>query len=279
MTHRQLVPLLLLLACTNLPTDTDEDLLSDALEAELGTNPENPDSDGDGLLDGLEVHAHLTDPTQADSDGDADEDGWELEVGLDPLDASSKRYPNGWPHLGVATKRELQREPAPALVTPGQRVDNLVLRHPEATRVELYDFARDGRPIVLIDVGRSALSDFVGWIELGAPSIERIGPPPTAFYDAIVNGTVRVIFSWPEYTTGEPTSDDDLINGFGNRDIPDDVAILIDRNFSVWAHLGRRGLGLEDPSDRSKLYSFVLLDQDMVVLAINDWDAVVAALP
>jgi hypothetical protein len=278
MIHRHL-PLLLLLACANLPTDADEDLLSDTLEAELGTNPEDPDSDGDGLLDGLEVHAHLTDPTQADSDGDGDDDGWELEVGLDPLDASSKRYPNGWPHLDVATKRELQREPAPAGVTPGQRVDNLILRHPEATRVELYDFARDGRPVVLFDVGNSSLSGFISWIEEGGGPSNAINNPPQAFYDAIVNGTVRVVFSWPEESEGLPTPDIALTSGFGNRDIPDDVAILIDRNFSVWAHLGRRGLGVDDAYARSQTYSFVLLDQDMVVLAINDWDAVVAALP
>ncbi|MFH1661936.1 MAG: hypothetical protein ABIA02_02475 [Candidatus Falkowbacteria bacterium] len=36
-------------------TDTDGDLLSDKREEELGTNPNNPDSDGDGFMDGVEV--------------------------------------------------------------------------------------------------------------------------------------------------------------------------------------------------------------------------------
>ncbi|MFH1522555.1 MAG: CARDB domain-containing protein [Patescibacteria group bacterium] len=35
--------------------DTDGDLLADVREAELGTDPNNPDSDGDGFLDGVEV--------------------------------------------------------------------------------------------------------------------------------------------------------------------------------------------------------------------------------
>jgi len=36
-------------------TDTDGDLLVDRREAELGTDPNNKDSDGDGYLDGIEV--------------------------------------------------------------------------------------------------------------------------------------------------------------------------------------------------------------------------------
>ncbi len=39
----------------NSGVDTDKDGLSDAMEAKIGTNPNNPDSDGDGLNDGEEV--------------------------------------------------------------------------------------------------------------------------------------------------------------------------------------------------------------------------------
>ena len=38
--------------------DTDGDMLTDAQEAELGTNPELADSDGDGLTDFAEVGSH-----------------------------------------------------------------------------------------------------------------------------------------------------------------------------------------------------------------------------
>jgi hypothetical protein len=272
---------LLLLACGSLATDADEDLLSSTLERELGTDPKVADSDGDGLLDGLEVHVHLTDPVVADSDGDGDPDGWEVEVGLDPLDAASKRYPNGWPHLDVATKRELQRELAPSLVTGGERIGNFTLRHPEAERVELYDFARDGRPIVLVDVGTSALSAFATWIELeesfGAG--EAIGNPSEAVRDAVVEGSVRMILSWPEFSTGEPVSNSDHINFLKGFDVPPHVAILIDHGFAVWAHLGRRGLDESEFFNRSETFTFVLLDEDMIVQAIDDWAAVEAAIP
>ncbi|MEZ4432250.1 MAG: hypothetical protein R3F65_07535, partial [bacterium] len=67
-------------------SDTDEDGLTLAEEIELyGTDPENPDTDGDGLLDGREVELG-TNPQLADTDGDGLSDGREVdEVGSDPL--------------------------------------------------------------------------------------------------------------------------------------------------------------------------------------------------
>ncbi len=41
---------------TDLPPDSDNDGLSDGLEAMFGTNPNNPDTDSDGYLDGDEVN-------------------------------------------------------------------------------------------------------------------------------------------------------------------------------------------------------------------------------
>jgi len=69
------------------PTDDDADAdgLSDADEARLGTDPANPDSDGDGKTDGVEVHKHKTDPTKMDTDGDGAPDGAELAGNTDPL--------------------------------------------------------------------------------------------------------------------------------------------------------------------------------------------------
>ena len=42
------------------------------------TDPNEPDSDEDGLEDGAEVNTHMTDPTVKDSDGDGLEDGEEV---------------------------------------------------------------------------------------------------------------------------------------------------------------------------------------------------------
>lgn len=73
-------------------TDADLDGLRDEVEALLGTDPFDPDSDGDGLLDGDEVNSLGTDPLDEDTDGDGLGDGAEVkDHGTDPLDPDSDR--------------------------------------------------------------------------------------------------------------------------------------------------------------------------------------------
>jgi hypothetical protein len=50
--------------------DTDTDGLANSAETIMGTNPNNSDSDGDGLNDGLEIAQYGTNPLSTDSDGD-----------------------------------------------------------------------------------------------------------------------------------------------------------------------------------------------------------------
>ncbi len=97
--------------------DTDHDGVSDVREAELGTNPTNPDTDGDGLTDEWETRDfnpatpeidNPFDPTVADStgndesaepdgipdgqndwDGDGMSNALEFQFGLNPLDFGS----------------------------------------------------------------------------------------------------------------------------------------------------------------------------------------------
>lgn len=66
--------------------DSDADGLSDGEEVEYGTDPAVSDSDGDGLSDGDEVEAG-TDPVLVDTDGDGLSDGDEVAAGTDPFDA------------------------------------------------------------------------------------------------------------------------------------------------------------------------------------------------
>lgn len=66
------------------PVDADRDGLTDADEANLGTDPTSADSDGDGLPDRAEVSVYRTKPRAADSDGDSVGDGEEVRRGTNP---------------------------------------------------------------------------------------------------------------------------------------------------------------------------------------------------
>ncbi len=93
--------------------DADSDTLSNQHEYQIGSNPNAPDTDGDGLSDsaeyftrrtkvliadtdgdglsdGSEVNVHLTNPLVADTDGDGLSDGAEVNThGSNPLDRDS----------------------------------------------------------------------------------------------------------------------------------------------------------------------------------------------
>ncbi len=71
--------------------DYDGDLVPNGLERELGTNPYLPDTDGDGLDDGLEMDLYGTDPLKKDTDGDWLDDGEEVVKGKDGFITDPKR--------------------------------------------------------------------------------------------------------------------------------------------------------------------------------------------
>ncbi|MCA9879505.1 MAG: hypothetical protein KC442_17055 [Thermomicrobiales bacterium] len=67
-------------------TDLDADNIADNREWDLGLDPGNADTDGDGVADGDEITIYSTDPLNGDSDGDGLTDGEELfGVLTDPL--------------------------------------------------------------------------------------------------------------------------------------------------------------------------------------------------
>lgn len=62
----------------NKTQDRDNDQLSNYREQQLGLNLTNGDTDGDGLLDGVELKVHGTDPSKKDTDGDGVPDNIEV---------------------------------------------------------------------------------------------------------------------------------------------------------------------------------------------------------
>ncbi len=78
--------------------DTDQDGIPDEYETNdgnyhsptmTGTDPSNPDTDGDGLTDGVEVLTLRTDPNRVDTDRDGINDDVELANGTDPIRADT----------------------------------------------------------------------------------------------------------------------------------------------------------------------------------------------
>lgn len=65
-------------------SDTDNDGVADDVEADFGTDPSNPDTDGDTLLDGEELYVIGTDPRKVDTDWDGFTDAQESMSGSDP---------------------------------------------------------------------------------------------------------------------------------------------------------------------------------------------------
>lgn len=64
--------------------DADKDGLPDVREALLGTDPNSPDTDADGLFDKEEVDVYQTNPLNPDTDGDTYKDGDEVKNGYNP---------------------------------------------------------------------------------------------------------------------------------------------------------------------------------------------------
>ena len=74
---------------SGVPGDIDGDGLEDTIEAELGTDPFDLDTDDDGLTDGAEYYVNQTGTRNPDSDGDGVTDGVEIANGTDPNDPAS----------------------------------------------------------------------------------------------------------------------------------------------------------------------------------------------
>ena len=78
--------------------DADHDGLGTRMEVAYGSDPDVPDSDGDGIDDGEEVNVWQTSPTRADTDGDGLDDLDELEIwNTDPtvFDTDENGIPDG----------------------------------------------------------------------------------------------------------------------------------------------------------------------------------------
>ena len=94
--------------------DSDLDGLPDSQEARYKGKADNPDSDGDGILDGEEVYTYRTRVNDDDTDKDGFTDKQELDLGTNPL--SSKDKPEAYIQRPVLVDLNLTYETADGYV-------------------------------------------------------------------------------------------------------------------------------------------------------------------
>ena len=142
--------------CALEPEDEDGDRRSCELEYQAGSDPSVADSDGDGYLDGDEV----------------------LE-GKDPIDPQSVIYEGGWPYYwdkeSIDGPDWFYEAGSDTKVRPavGVTLPRLVGVDQFGEDVEIYDFAYQGRPI-LLDLSTAWCSPckaIARWLEEGDDSI------------------------------------------------------------------------------------------------------------
>lgn len=188
------------LALGAIACDADKDGLTNGWETQNGTDPKVSDSDGDGIDDGTELYEHGTDPALADSDGDGFDDGVEISLGVDPLDGNDAPYRGGWPMLPAEVKAEVADGPAEG-PNVGDRFPRLKLNDQHKDRVDLYDFAREGKPIIL-DIS----AEWCGPCQMVAMVLEGEQVPGMEYaypaYDLVQNGDVRWITIMGEDSSG-----------------------------------------------------------------------------
>ena len=130
--------------------DYDNDGLTNVQELLLETQLAIEDSDLDDLLDGEEVNVYGTNPTEPDSDGDGIEDGDEVYLGKNPIDPS-----DGGVRIPQTISRSINNEDDPAVtsvdvsVSLANRIDcSLNIR--DDYNVDVYStdvYGRIGSPI------------------------------------------------------------------------------------------------------------------------------------
>ena len=148
--------------------DTDGDGLTDAEEADLGTDPELADTDGDGIEDGEEVDLG-TDPLLTDTDGDTYSDADEIAEGTDPTDADDRIYIGYWPYN--PNKDDIEGTPLTGTIAEGDVIGHFIGPDQNAQDVDLYDFGGQGK-YTIVDISTGWCGYCQEWAALlaGMPS-------------------------------------------------------------------------------------------------------------
>jgi hypothetical protein len=233
--------------------DSDGDGLTDAEEADAGTDPEVEDTDGDRLMDGDEP-ANGTDPTAYDTDGDGYADGDEVTEGTDPTDADSKIYEGGWPYFW--DKDSIEEGSFSSTAGEGDEVPRFVAVDQYGEEVDLYDYAYTGKPI-MVDVSAvwcGPCNQMSNWLSHG----EDWGSGWDDLRDKLDNGD----FYWVTilFQDGSGAASDERDVATWDESYPNEhVMVVTDPGSKMTAHINPPGIP-----------SLSLIGEDMTWLVVDD---------
>jgi hypothetical protein len=215
--------------------DPDHDGLTNFQEFNARTDPNNPDTDGDGLTDADELNTYKTFPDKADSDGDGIPDGVEVQKGTDPSNAQSYDYATELSGVDVApatfmmSVNSLTNQATQQLIVTGHVIDG-------KTNIDLTPNLK-GTNYSSSDLNVCNFASPDGLVSAGASGSCIITVTNSGF-TATSNGTVST-FSPVEVS---------------NLSIPGAVAADIGGGFLSVA-TGTGGMVVVDVNDRTKPYT------------------------
>ena len=194
--------------------DTDGDGLTDDTEALLGTNPNDADTDDDGIADGVEdenqngvVDAGETDPCNRDTDDDGIQDGTELGITEPVADPDGEG-----PLLGTDTSKFIPD------ADPTTTTDPL---NPDTDGDGLSDGQEDKNRNGRVDQGETDPGDFTSWINYTS------GTEVTAIID---DGNYLWVGSYGGLTRVDKTTWDMVHYNSANSGLPDNMISSIARD-------------------------------------------------
>jgi hypothetical protein len=231
--------------------DLDRDGLGDYNEHTFGSAPLKADTDGDGLSDGDEVFEYRTDPAASDSDGDGTSDGEEVNFGFDPLDRDSRPYEKGWPATPAVEKDSIPEAPSEMVV--GLPILRTWLTGRDGEVVDLYDYAFHGKPVILICGNAGSVeSEIRGvWQETSSTFEEWISGHVLAG-DVLFAGVATM----SQQLAARPPELVDI-----KRCEDEHFGCFADTSWDLFRHIGNE-----------EIYTAILLDEEMVVLATSSYE-------